>query len=227
MGRTSLTAKGNQARSAVSYPRVSIGGVVDPVALWGAITGTAVIISGRRELHGSRTRVGIDHRLFFILNRDKPGTVRAAWVGVRLWNKGGRAFTVERIGFQWLASWQEGSSLHLDMTPTIAEIALDGEKIELAPNGPSQTVSTPLGSAFAAGLDPFSDLIVAWAHTTDGTEWTGPMHPVVLTAAPPPPGMTFDQLRDQLNLLRQQAGDIDQLSSRFLVFGREEPDLEA
>jgi len=83
------------------------------VAYWGAVTGTlGAAIAIRREIHLSRMRVGIDHRLNMTINRE-TGELTGAWLSVRLWNTGGRTFSIERVGVEWLHEWREGNAIHI------------------------------------------------------------------------------------------------------------------
>ena len=203
--------------------------MADPVAWWGAITGSvAAAISLRREIVISRVRVAIEHRLNMTINR-QTRELTGAWLTIRVVNSGGRVVSVERVGLEWFRSWEEGHALHGEMASTVAEIALDGGFMELRPNAPSQRVSTPLGPLLAEGVDPFDEPLWAWGHTSDGREWRGPPHPIVLPGVPPPPGVTWDSVRAGFARLREEAEAIGQPhpERRFLVLAREEPQLPA
>lgn len=199
--------------------------MADPVAWWGAVTGSvAAAVALRREIVASRIRVGIEHRLNMTLNRETR-ELTGAWLTVRVVNRGGRTVSVERLGVEWIHTWQEGRELHIDMVPRIAEISLGGAFLELRPNAPSQRASTPLGPLLAEGVDPFETELWAWAHTADGREWRGPAHPVVIPGSPPPPGLTWERLRECFERLRNEATRTapPQLERKFLVLALEEP----
>jgi hypothetical protein len=207
--------------------------MADPVAWWGAVTGSvAVAVAVRREVVVSRVRVGIEHRLNMTIDRETL-ELSGAWLTLRVVNRGGRVVSIERLGVEWIRHWEEGRAIHIDVVPVVAEIALSGAFLELRPNAPSQRVSTPLGPLLAQGVDPFEDDLWSWGHTADGREWRGPPHPIVLPV-PPPPGLSWDRVREGFLRLQEEAEAVapPQLDRKFVVLAPEvprliEPDEEA
>lgn len=172
---------------------------MDPLAIWGAVTGTAGAgIAVRREVLLGRRRLVVRPSLRIITSRLEPdlGHVLAAYACIAFWNTGGRSLSVERVGFRfYVADPAPGRPVE-----RIAYIHAD-EPIEVKVDGPSHQIFTPLGPMLAAGIDPF-DLLEAVAITTGGKEWAAPMQPLVFSL---PPGLSPEEFSDDLVLLRGSA----------------------
>jgi hypothetical protein len=148
--------------------------VADPIAIWGAVTGTigaAVALS--REAMQRRRRLAVRHGIHYNVSRTEPGTVTLAWATVEFWNAGGRPLAVQHAGFSYSTFFEDGTP----RSEYRMEIAMSGAK-ELPVDGPSQKVTTPLAPMMAAGLDPFSP-VQAFVVTTGDQAWFGPLEPLV------------------------------------------------
>jgi hypothetical protein len=198
---------------------------MEPVAIWGALTGTAgMAIAGRRELLGSRRRLAVRPSLRLITSRLEPvGEIVAGYACISVWNIGGRPLAVERLGFRIpLPANEIGGPFELR-----ALIALESP-IEAAVDGQSHQVFTPLGPMLAAGIDPF-DLLEAFAVTTGDRDWAAPLQPLIFSR---PPGMSAELLQRGLERLREGAerpprvGDQIALTSAEPVLPDELPPLE-
>jgi hypothetical protein len=154
---------------------------VDPLALWGAITGTvAVAIAGRREFISNRARLGIEHGIWYLFGNDPPN-LNDAWLLVRVWNDGGQPLTVERVGLDLLPIVvdAERGLIVLGTEGQHVEIELRGESVELRPGGPSHRFYAPLRGLVQARVEMLDSAATAWAKASDGKEWRGDPTPIV------------------------------------------------
>jgi hypothetical protein len=201
--------------------------VPDPIAIWGAVTGTAgVIIAVRREVVSNRRRLVVLPGVNLTISRTEPPEVRLAWAAVQVYNGGGRPLAVEHVGFRYFARYvgelPEGVEQEPDRPIIIehrAQIYLR-EPITLAVDGPSRTIYTPLGPMLAAGISAVAPL-EAFAITTGGGEWFSPPTPIIQAT---PPGMTLEQLADDLNVLREGAESPPEVEG-LVWLAREDPHL--
>jgi hypothetical protein len=178
---------------------VTIFGMVDPVAIWGALTGTAGAgIAVRREALTGRRRLTVQSSLRIITSRLEPdlGHVLAAFACVGFWNTGGRSLAIERVGFRFFVDDPAPGQPFM----RVAYVHLD-QPIEAGVDGPSHQVFTPLGPMLAAGIDPFG-VLEAIAVTTGGKEWQAPMQPLVFSL---PPGLSAEEFSKDLVRLREEA----------------------
>ena len=184
---------------------------MDPLALWGAITGTAGAgIAIRREVMAGRRQLAVQSSVNLITSRLEPdlGRVLAAYACVGFWNVGGRPLAVERVGFSFAVD---------DPAPgrpllRVAQIQLDGP-IEAAVDGPSHKVFTPLGPMLAAGINPF-DLLEAFAITTGEKEWSAPMQPLIFSL---PPGLSAEEFSGDLVRLKEEADRPPMIGDHILL----------
>jgi hypothetical protein len=159
----------------------------EPLAIWGAVTGTlGTAIATRREVVSRRRRLAVAPGVNLTISRDEPRQLLAAWALVNAWNTGGRLLAVEHLGFRYFAPHGEiGTDREsVEMCEHRAEIALEAPW-ELVVDGPSRKIYTPLGPMLAIGINPFTP-VEAFAITTGGREWFSPPQPLI---APPPPGI--------------------------------------
>jgi hypothetical protein len=171
---------------------------VEPLALWGAVTGTAGAgIAVRREYLTGRRRLAVLPTARLNTSRVEPvGEIESAFAAVTFWNIGGRALAVERIGFRFTVVEPEDGATH----QLRAEIMLEAA-IEAKVDGPSHKVYTPLGPMLAAGISPFG-LVEAFAVTTGERDWSASPQPLIYAL---PPTTDKEQLGKGLARLRDEA----------------------
>lgn len=171
--------------------------MADPIAIWGAVTGTigAAVALGR-EATQRRRRLAVRLGLHLNVSRTEPGTVTLAWAVVEFWNTGGRPLSVEHAGFRYFTLYEDGSPRN----EYRMEVPL-GSPVELPVDGPSRKVTTPIGPMLKAGLDPLSP-VQAFAVTTGDLEWFGPPEPLVRAV---PPFSTLERLMGDLAKLAEAA----------------------
>jgi hypothetical protein len=171
---------------------------VEPLALWGAVVGTAGAgIAVRREYLSGRRRLAVLPTTRLNASRVEPvGEIQSAFAAVTFWNTGGRELAVERIGFRFTVT-VAGDGATRQMR---AEIMLEAA-IEAKVDGPSHKIYTPLGPMLAAGINPFA-LVEPFAVTTGEREWSAPPQPLIHSL---PPMTSNEQLGKGLARLRDEA----------------------
>lgn len=98
------------------------------------------------------------------------------------------------------------------------------EPVELSPNGPSKSTTTPLGPLLTLGFSPREDPIVGLVTTTGGREWWHGKKPLIEGV---PPGTTSDQLDEGLDRLFDEAEkDPPPVVEGLVWLKRETPYLE-
>jgi hypothetical protein len=173
--------------------------MADPLAVWGALTGTAGFgLAARREVLAGRRRLAVAPNCNFNLSREDEPRLTQTWARVAFWNVGGRPLAVEHVGFSYFVVDPQDDALH--MWEYTAEIPLPAP-IELPVDGPTRKVSTPMGPLLSAGLSPVEP-IIAFAITTGGRRWQSP--PQMLISAPPR-GISLEHFSDDLATLRDAA----------------------
>ena len=184
--------------------------MVDPLAVYGALTGTVGLgIGVRREVLASRRRLVVEAGSNFTLSRTDPARVALAWWIVAVRNPGGRALAVERIGMECVAGGE----------PRVAEVNLD-EPIELPVDGPQRKVYTPLGPILAAGVVPFST-VRPFAVTTGGKWWYAEPRPLVMLV---PPGVVPEHFAENLGKL-MEASEPAPLHGQMMFLAPDQPRL--
>ena len=177
---------------ALQYP----WGVVDPVAIWGAVTGTAGLgLATRRELSNNKRRLRVEHGWQFLLSRDKQPRLLDTWVYVMAWNTGRRPLHIEHVGWEFFV---EGSrelaaeaGFDLGESNTVwlqqrVEIGLNGETLEVVPDGPSVKVWTRCLPLLALGINPMLTPVRPYVVTVPERFWRGDEGPLLPR---PPPGI--------------------------------------
>lgn len=194
--------------------------MVDPIAVWGAATGSiGAGIALRQELIARRKRLAVRPGINYNVSRREPvGAVTHAWAFVQFWNTGNRPLGVERTGFRYFIETDIGGGVRA-LQEVWAEIHLK-EPIVLAVDGPSAKVHTPLGPMLAAGIDPFSD-VEAYVMTAGDREWLAPPQPLIQGLMPP---MTPDLLWQGLTRLKDEA-ELPVRTGHLIGLKREEPYL--
>jgi hypothetical protein len=175
----------------------------EPLAVWGAVTGTTgLLVAVRRELIMNRRRIRVDHGWRYELTEDDPPGLRAMWIYVMVTNTGRRDIAVEHVGWEWAVHRETLDSGQRIFDAHRAELPLE-QPMLLKPDGAPVKFTTPVGPLLALGIDPFSDETWPVAFTHGGnTDWRGP---VGCIAQNPPPRIPVDRLRADLERLAHQA----------------------
>ena len=157
--------------------------MLDPVALWGAITGTlASIVTIRREMRDVRRAraeqpsLKVEHGAHFRTSTERPGEIEGVWLEITLLNTGGRPIPIEAIVVR-----------HHD--DRAAPIALQRATVML-PDTPTVHLYVPLAALLAAGFDPVQHPLTVAAKSSDGARWASSLH---LMMSNPPRGTTAEQ----------------------------------
>lgn len=163
-------------------PPVETGPVSNSVAIWGAVTGTIGTLTGLGGLaltvHNTRRDRKRDLRVShgWQYAYDEAGNLLDVWVNVTAFNTGRRPLHIEYIGFETMVvadrSVLEGTGIDLPDENNVwvnqrFEIALNGETLDVVPDGPSVKVWTSLPPLCAAiPIDPTTTpvrgYVVSW-----------------------------------------------------------------
>jgi hypothetical protein len=175
----------------------------EPLAVWGAVTGTVgLLVAVRREVIMNRRRVRVDHGWRYVLTNEDPPGLRDMWIYVMVTNTGRRDIAVEHVGWEWPAHHETLDSGQRIFNAYRAELPLE-EPVLLKADGAPVKFATPVGPLLALGLDPLTDDIWPVAFTDGGnTGWRGPMG---CLAQNPPPKIVADRLRADLQRLAREA----------------------
>jgi hypothetical protein len=150
----------------------------DPIALWGAVTGTtAVAIAVRREMISNRRRIRVDHGWQYILTEADPPRLEDMAIYVMVQNTGGRDISVEHVGWEWPVyreTLDTGQRVH---DAHRAEIPLE-DSILLKPDGAPVKIRTMAGPLLHL-IDPLETPVWPVAFTHGGnTPWRGAIGPL-------------------------------------------------
>lgn len=177
-------------------------------AAWGAVTGTAsltlLLWKERRAVRrGVEVRAGWQYAV-----DPTDDHIFDVWVSVQARATGQRPTSVEFVGFEIKiladrekmrehrgVEWRPDRNLWVRHT---AEIALNGEVLELKPDGPFVKVWTRLPPIVARGIDPTDLLVRPYVVTGQEEHWYGPASPFLPR---PPRNETQDEVRDALDNL--------------------------
>jgi hypothetical protein len=174
--------------------------MVDPLALWGAVTGSLGTGLGvRREYLASRRRLAVAPGCNLNISRDDDPRVTHAWAFVAVWNTGGRALAVEHVGFRYVVA-DPPTDKAQKVWEYRAEIGI-GDAVELSVDSATRKFHTPLAPMLAAGVDPVSP-IEAFAVTTGDQWWYSPPQRLI---SQPPPGLDVERFAQSLGDLRDAA----------------------
>lgn len=175
---------------------------MDPLAVWGAATGTAGAgLAVRREYLAGRRNLAVGFGTHLNVSRVEPvGEITHGWACIAFWNKGGRALAVERADFTFSRGEEAHRGSIIELRQIRAKIILDAP-IELPVDSPTRKIYTPLAPMLAAGIDPFS-MIRAILTTTGGKEWLSPLLPLIQSV---PPNVSRGQLSKGLEELKARA----------------------
>src|SRR4051794_32928705 len=117
---------------------------MDPIAVWGAVTGSvgSGVALRREDLSGKR-HLAVAPGIYLNTSRIFPGRITHGWAVIVFWNRGGRPLAVEHAGFEWVVS-EVLRETAVRVATRRAEVHLE-DPIELPVDGPTRKVYTPLG----------------------------------------------------------------------------------
>jgi len=121
----------------------------------GIAAAAAAVVAAWLAFRGqfARRRLQVDHVLRLDLERS-TGDVLEAWLIVKVRNIGRRPVTIDYAGVRLENNWR-------------AEIPL-GDAIRIDVDGTDARVATRIGPVLAAGVDPLSTRLIAWAKSPRG-----------------------------------------------------------
>lgn len=177
--------------------------MVDPIAVWGAITGTAAVaLTVRREVISNRRSLRVDFGWNWIVDGEK-GELIDYYVYVMVTNTGARDITVMHAGLGWPTEViQEGG----DDEPTYyagrrVEFFFD-DPIHLKVDGPPVKIDAS-GGSLAHLFDPLTAVVQPMAFTGGGNEaHLGPVTPFLRNV---PMGLTEEALVRGFQRLKEEA----------------------
>lgn len=167
----------------------------DPLAIWGAVTGTAGLgIALRQEIWSSRRSLRVERGWQYVFKHPegKSPVLEDVYVYVMAWNTGRRPLHIEYAGFDFLVpgprelATKSGYDLPEENDVWVndrVEIALNGETFEVIPDGPSVKLWTRIGPILGLGIDPTMTLVTPYVVTVPEIHWPGSQGP--LLARPP------------------------------------------
>jgi hypothetical protein len=176
---------------------------VDPIAVWGAITGTTGLgLTLWRERRSRKRSLRVAHGWQFVYDENEE--LIDIWVSVMAWNTSHRPAHIEHVGFEAIVEGDPELAAHAGIevpqdqhlvTNRRFEIALAGETLEVVPDGPSVKIWTRLFPICSHGIDPTLTPIRPYVVTVPETYWWGPMSPLL---PQPPPGKTLKEAGQEL-----------------------------
>ncbi len=140
--------------------------------------------------------------------------LKDVWVCVMAWNTGHRPLSIEHVGFEFIvpSSPEQVAEVGVDLPRSDRpvwinarfEIALNGETIEVIPDGPSVKVWARIEPILARGIDPTVTPMRSYVVTVPETFWWSFEGPLL---ARPPQGRKAEKTAEELSRLRRNALD--------------------
>lgn len=176
---------------------------LDPIAVWGAVTGTAGLgLTVWRERRNRNRSLNVSHGWQFVYDgKDKLIDV---WVCVSAWNTSHRPAHIEHVGFEAIVELDPQLAINAGVevppgqrpaTNRRFEIALGGETFEVVPDGPMVKIWTRLFPICKHGIDPTLTPVRPFVVTVPETYWWGPISPLLPEM---PPGKSRDEAGEEL-----------------------------
>jgi hypothetical protein len=159
--------------------------MADVVAIWGAVTGSVGLgLALRREIWDNKRSLRVEHGWQYVFHTDEEGRERLidVWVCVQAWNTGRRSLSIEHLGFGWQVEGPRelAAQVGVELGPenrvwiqNRVEIALNGETIEVIPDGPKVKVWARISGILAFGIDPRDTLLCPFVVTVPDRYWWG------------------------------------------------------
>jgi hypothetical protein len=156
--------------------------MVEVVAVWGALTGTAGLgLAGWRELRNQKKNLNVEWGFQYIYHRGPDGDYLGdIWVCVSAWNDGRRTLSIEHAGFEFLvpapsrilSEHQEDLPEGMPVLTNVRfEIALNDETIDVIPDGPAVKIWARIGPILKQGIDPTEARMRAFVVTVRESYW--------------------------------------------------------
>lgn len=176
---------------------------LDPIAVWGAVTGTAGLgLVAWRERRSRKRSLNVSHGWQFVY--DGNDELIDVWVCVSAWNTSHRPAHIEHVGFEAIV--EADPKLATDagvavppgqplVTSRRFEIALSGETFEVVPDGPKVRIWTRLFPICKHGIDPTLTVVRPFVVTVPDIYWWGPTSPLLPQT---PPGKTLEEAGEEL-----------------------------
>ncbi len=191
--------------------------MAEAVAIWGALTGTAGLgLAGWRELRNQKKNLNVEWGFQYVYRQGSNGDVlRDIWVFVSAWNDGRRTLSIEHAGFEFLVPApprivdEHGSDLP-DGMPVLTnvrfEIALNGETIDVIPDGPAVKIWARVGPILKQGINPAETPMRSFAVTVRENYWWSKEGLLVHRSDP---GRDRDETKRAIDALADEAIDGD------------------
>lgn len=188
--------------------------MAEPIAVWGAVTGTLGLgITAWREISGNKKSVRVHHGWQFVYGNDDRMT--DIWFYVMVHNDGRRPVHIEHLGFNFIVDAPEDIKEQVkDMPDTYIpdgpalkhemrfEIALNGETLEVLPDGPSVKVLTQGKPILATGIDPLTTPMSPFAVSVPERYWWGPESPLLPRL---PTGYTAEESASSIQRIAEES----------------------
>lgn len=172
--------------------------MADPIAVWGAVTGTTGLgLALRREVVGSRRSMRVDRGWQYVSHYPDGrglgrGELKDVWVYVMAHNTGRRPLHIEHVGWEYFTkatpeaireAKDKGQVFHSPedeaRMQVRVEIALNGETLEVLPDGPSVKIYTRIGPLLGLGIDPLTTPVAPYVVSVPEKYWWGTEGPLL------------------------------------------------
>jgi hypothetical protein len=146
---------------------------MDPLAFWGAVTGTAgATVAIRREVLNHRKRIAVDHGWKYLFQKGQPSELLDMHIYVMVTNTGGRDMAVQHVGWEWM----DQESLRTGIGKR-AEVPLERPAL-VKPDGPPEKFEVRAAELLHL-VDAFDTPIRPVAFTGGGNHaWRGNFGPL-------------------------------------------------
>lgn len=162
----------------------------EPLAIVGAVTGTtSLAVTLWRERRGVKRSLRVESGWQFVYGAEDE--LLDVWVCVMAYNTGRRPLHIEHVGWEILVEAPPELAEAAGVAPGKRaynshrfEIALNGETLEVVPDGPSVKVWTRLVPICAYGINPAETRVRPYVMTVPETYWWG-SHGAIVPQTPP------------------------------------------
>lgn len=187
---------------------------MDPIAAWGAATGSiACAFTARREILSRRIRLRVDHGWRYLFEKDTEA-FSDLHVYVMVQNTGGRNVAVMHAGWVWEEIWIDDSGEQV-VALRRAELPLE-EPILVEPDGVPPKIDVPVGQLLHL-VDPLNQAVRPVVFSQQNGREVPVFGPSGPLAKDPPPAMSEDDLRRRFGELKEKAIPPRGLTSELVV----------